>query len=284
MKKVLSFLMAVIMLFALSACNRDNSNDSLGNTPGNTSTPDNMASNSKPILNRLKKVTVTYEGETIECNITWDDNTCYFESYMNYFKDPIENYRGVFEPETNTFSIVWDQENGTTIEMPVFDYNDDQKIIAMYNEDNPSEVWNVTYDENGVPSLMGGKPLFEYDPTTKQVKRFYSSGSTEGVAHETYDVVTLDDNGCFIGVDRLTYTDDGTGTLKLTDTKEDYYKYTYDESGNLIRYEEPHNSDGLVIEYEYYDEPIQHLWEIIIPIHYIDVFEIFEVPFLWYLN
>lgn len=107
---------------------------------------------------------------------------------------------------------------------------------------------------------------------------------TNGVAHESYDVVTLDDNGCFIGVDRLTYTDGGKGNFTLTDTKENYYKYTYDTKGNLIRYEEPYNSDGFVIEYEYYDEPIHHLWEAIIPIHYIDVFEIYAIPFLWYLN
>ncbi len=278
MKKALSILLMLILLLGLCAC---------GNSDTQTtepSTSNNIVSNSNPTLNRLKKVTVTAEGKTIECNIIWDDNTCYFESYMNYYNDPIEDYRGVFDPETNTFSIVWDTEDGTTMELPVFDYNDDQKIIAMYNEDNPSEVWSVTYDENGVPYLMGSVPLFEYDPTTKQIKRPYSRGSTEGVAYEEYDVVTLDDNGCFVGVDRLTYTDDGTGTLKLTDTKEDYYKCTYDESGNLIRYEEPYNSYGFVIEYEYYDEPIQHLWEIIIPIHYIDVFLIFQVPFLWYLN
>lgn len=277
MKRVLSFLIAAIMLFFLSACEKEGSKD-----PGDPGSSDPVSGG--PVLHRLKKVTVTAGGKNIECNITWEDNTCYFESYMNYYKDPIENYRGVFAPETRTFSIIWDREDGTTLEIPVFDYDDDQRIISVYNEDAPSEVWAVTYDENGVPSY-GGRAPFEYDPATKQVKRLYSGSVTQdGVSKKNYDVATLEDHGGLVSVDRLTYTEDQAGNVQLTDTKKDFYKITYDENGDVIRYEEPYYEGGFVIEYEYYDEPIHHLWEVTIPIHYIDIFEIYVVPFLWYLK
>lgn len=271
MKKVLSFLMAVIILLAMSACDKD---DGQGSDP----------SESQIVFHRLKKVTVTAYGETIECNVTWDDNICYFESYMDYAKNPIKNCQGVFEPETNTFSLLVKQDDGMTMELPVFVYDDGQHITSVFNEDNPSESWTITYDENGVPLVDGRHTLFEYDPTTKQVKLLYSGGRTDGVDYEEYDLFSLDNNGRFVGVDRLTYKDDGNGNFQLTDTKEDYYKYTYDENGDLIRYEEPYNKFGFVIEYEYYDEPIHHIWEVIIPIHYIDFFEIYKIPFFWYLK
>ena len=279
MKNFVLFLIAILLLFSLCACGKERPADNPQHGSVETTAPAN-----KPTLNRLKKVTVTAEGMTIECNVTWEENLCNFESYMNYYKDEINMYQGVFDPQTGTFSIRWPREDGETYELPVFDYDEDQRIVAMYNEDDPSEVWGVTYNQNGVAQLDGEHTLFEYDPATRQVKRLYSSGSTNGIPHKKYDVTTLDANGCFIGVDRVIYKDDGTGNFQLKETLSDYYKYTYDENGNLIRYEEPYNPDGFVIEYQYYDEPIEHLWQIIIPIHYIDVFQIFELPFLWYLK
>ena len=155
MKKVLSFLMTVIILLAMSACDKDNGNESFDSNIDDTTSTSADPSGSKIVFHRLKKVTVTAYGKTIECNITWDNNTCYFESYMDYVKDPIKNYQGVFEPETNTFSIFWKKDDGTTRELPVFVYDDDQRITSVYNEDDPSEIWSVTYDENGVPLVDG---------------------------------------------------------------------------------------------------------------------------------
>ena len=95
MRKVLSLSLALCMVFALFACEKD---DKDGLPKDSTSTED-TPSDTKPILNRLKKVTVTVQGQIIECNVTWEENVCHFESYMDYFKNPVEDYRGVLDPE-----------------------------------------------------------------------------------------------------------------------------------------------------------------------------------------
>ena len=275
MKKFLALLLAASMLLiCFAGCAdtgvSDNPDDSEDSEKGNA-------------LNRIKKVTVTYEGETIVCNATWEDNVCNFESYMNYFKDPIEDYKGVFDPESKKFSILWPSKE---IELPVFRYDDQQRIIEVYNEDDPSESWAVTYDENGVPTLDGDIEMFNYDADNKIVSLQGGGGSSnkDGVITESkyYSEMKMSPDGNFEKVTHVTYSHNGDGNFQKTSEIPDYEKYTYDKNGNLVRYER--HDGSCVIEFEYYDEPIQHIWERTIPIHYIDIFDIYTTSLMWYLK
>lgn len=279
MRKVLSLMLALLMVFSLCACEKDTKEEA----PKESIPAEDTPSDSKPALNRLKKVTITTQGQSFECNVTWKENECSFTYYTSYSRNISTEYQGMYDPEKKEFSVIWVSDEGTTTQLPVFQYDDDQKIIRVYNEDNPTESWEVTYDEHNIPTI-DGRVWLNYDPETKQIKQMCGSGHNEGIQYENYKVTTLDDNGHCIGVDMLTYEQDDNGEFQLTSRQDDYQKYTYDENGNLIRYEEPYNEDGFVIEYEYYDEPISHLWELLIPISYIDFFNIYTIPFLWYLS
>ena len=272
MKKWLILILTIALTLSMCACTPKQ-------TKGNTK-QETLSANAATYL-RLKRVTTTCDGETTVCNLTWDAEGCHFESYMNYYKNDIEDYLGFFDADERVFSITMFREDGD-LTIPIFQYDENQTIVKMYNEDRPTESWDVTYDENGI-ATVDGHTLCVYDPEARTVRRQLSSGSTNGVPDETYEVATIDKEGNFRSVSRLTYVGDGNDSFRLDSEEVDYKKYTYDKNGNLIKYEEP-NNDGLVIEFEYDDQPVEHAWERVIPVHYIDVFEMYFIPFLWYVK
>lgn len=272
MKKCLILALTIILTLSMCACTPKQAKSNTKKETLSGSTVNHL---------RLKRVTTTYEGETTVCNLTWDADGCHFESYMNYYKDDIENYLGFFDTDERVFSITMFREDGD-LTIPIFQYDKNQTIIKMYNEDRPTESWDVTYDDHGIATI-DGRTLCVYDAEARSVKRPLSSGSTNGVPEETYEVATIDKNGNFQTVTRITYVGDENGDFQKDSEEVDYKKYTYDANGNLIKYEEPLN-DGLVIEFEYYDQPVEHAWERVIPVHYIDFFDVYFIPFLWYVK
>lgn len=275
MKRLLSILLLIsVLLLAFAGCAPSDGSDDGGKKDKD---PDSVN------FKRLKRVTVTYEGETVVCNVSWDENVCNFESYMDYFKDPIENYKGIFDPESKKFSILWLSND---IELPVFIYDDDQKITEIFNEDKPTESWKISYDKNGVPSLDTESELFTYDADTKTVTRSkgQSLRNDNGVITRTdsYREYIIGKDGRFEKVTYVAYTAVGDAEPEKSKEIPDYEKYSYDDDGNLIKYER--HDGSCVIEFEYYDEAVSHNWERVIPIHYIDIFDIYVTPLTWYLK
>lgn len=272
MKKYLILALTIILSFSLCACTPKQTKNN-----AKTDTPSGNAANHL----RLKRVTTTYDGETTVCNLTWDAEGCHFESYMNYYKDDIENYLGFFDANERVFSITMFREDGD-LTVPFFQYDENQTIIKVYNEDKPTESWDVTYDANGIAAI-DDQTLCEYDEETRTIKRQLSAGSTNNIPHKTYEVATLDKNGNYQSVSYVKYMSDENGVFQKSSEKANCKIYTYDQDGNLIKYEEPDN-DALVIEFEYYDQPVEHIWERVIPVHYIDIFDAYFTPFLWYVK
>lgn len=268
---MLCVLLALCMAFAICACGK----------PAADSSEKEPQENKESIMrNRLKHVTVTYDGETVECDISWQENACVFESYLDYPKAPIKEVHGAFDPESKVYSWMWTSDRGE-INLPIFQYDDEGKITKVYNEDDPTEIWDVTYDADNVPSIDGRK-WFEYDADKRCITTQVGGGSYEGVAYKTYEEIVIGANGQIEKVSRVKYVEDGNGVFQRESEETDYRKYTYDKNGNLVKYEEPDN--GFTIIFEYYDDPIRHVWEQTIPIHYINFFEVFVTPFMWYLK
>lgn len=270
LKRSLIVILAMLIAIPLFACKNETVDEGLKDAQTfNTVTS-----------NRLKKIVCNYEDISVTCNITWAGNTCNFESYMNFFRNDIENYQGVFDPDSKVFSIVWQSEDGN-ITIPVFQYDENQQIIRIYNEDNPTESWDVTYTDEGV-AIVNDAPWFSYDSEKKTITKHISSGHTEGIPFQNYEEFSLDEANNIVSTKHLHYVDNGDGKYQLQTETPNYKIYTYDENQNLIKYEEP--GSDLVITYEYYDEPIQHVWENTIPIHYVDIFDIYTVSLFRYLK
>lgn len=221
---------------------------------------------------RLSSVTRTYDGESVTYQVTWNGEACSFETGEG-------DYRTDFDTETNIFSIHF-----TDLSLPVFMYDENQTIIKLYNEDDPSESLNILYDEYGFPQVEGMDWYSGYDPEKRQVKVSSGGGSRtdeDGTweSYTNYEIRTFDKYGNISVCDGLKVTEKSDGTV-TEETWKDYFKYIYDEHGNLLRAE----GDGVVIEYQYTEEPIHHAWERIVPIFYMDFFMVYDLPLFWNLR
>ena len=253
--KLLSVLAMLVMLVAVSVGCNDNGDPSKGED-GAT-------------FKRLASVTVTDDGETQTYIAEWSDNKCRIVGK--------ETLIASYDPESRVFSLQMDE-----FIVPVFDYDENGKIINLYNEDKPEEKWAVTYDEKMWPTIADYEGMYSIlDAEARIIKRSSSGGAEldddgHRVSYNNYDIRTLDKNGNVIKVDRLTETkvNDGEPTQS---TKEDIEKYTYDGSGNVIKFQR----GDLTVQFTYTNEKIQHSWERTLAIYYINPFYIFEVPLFW---
>lgn len=254
--KLLSILAMLVMLVTLAVgCNDNTGDPSLGKDGAS--------------FKRLASVTVTDEGETDTYIAQWSENSCRIVGK--------ETLIATYDPESRIFSLQMDD-----FSIPVFDYDESGKIINLYNEDDPDEKWAITYDENMWPAIADYDGLYTIvDANARIIKRSSGGGGESDengnrTTYRNYDVRTLDKNGNVIKVDRITetYVNDGEPTES---TKADIEKYTYDESGNVIKFQR----GDLTVQFTYTNEKIQHNWERTLAIYYINPFYIFELPLFW---
>ena len=287
-KKFLSLVLVLCFIFLICSCG--NNTKKAGSENNNSFNLSSETDSTKLLFNRLKKVTVTYDGETNIYNVVWNEANCDFEHYFNYPKDPTVNAKGLYNPETRVFSIKSEME-GEMFDLPVHEYNSDQKIIKVFNEDRPGEYWTVIYNIDNVPMWTNSEntkqELFTFDPEKRVISKQTGSSSSkneDGTHTECryYKEYTIDTLGNILKVNKSTYSHNGDGNYQKTDEIVDYEKYFYDNNGNIIRYECA-NRSNMIVEFEYYDDTIQHIWERILPISYIEIFDIYTTPFFWYL-
>ena len=222
-------------------------------------------------FNRLVAVTVVDDGETESYSVSWTDNGCSFSNDEGIF-----DFK--FDKSKRTLTL-----KGNNIDLPIFDYNDKEEIILVYNEDDPDETFEVVYDQNGCPSV-DGRSWGEYDPATKKLTVQKGGGGESDEQGNTVkyvysDVRTYGDKDMILSVDRVTTTTYSDGTVQEK-VKNDIEKYTYDENGNMIKYERNNKQ----ILFTYSDEKISHQWERVVPVSYIDFFAIFDLPLFWNLD
>ncbi len=261
--KILSLLLAAFMLLCVAGCNDKNVGD--GNTHPETAP--------KAQFNRLASVRVTDDGEVTELAVVWEENLCRISGDGQVTV-------GSFDPQARTFNL----KVGQTA-LPVCDFDQNGKIIMLYNEDKPTETWAVTYDEKGWPAIEGYDGWYTLQDAQNRVIKCGSGGGGEhdengnSISYRNYDVRTFDKNGNIVSVDQLKVTtvNDGEPTQS---TKKDIEKYTYDENGNLIKYQR----GDLTVEYTYSDAKISHVWERMIPICYVNFFYLYDLPMFWYLQ
>lgn len=222
-------------------------------------------------FNRLVAVTVVDDGESESYSVTWKTNGCTFTH-----EDGVYSYS--FDPASRTLSLLNDE-----LELPLFDYDDKGVIVLVYNEDKPTETFEIQYDKNGVPTL-DEYTLGEYDPATRKLTVQKGGGGEmdeqgNKFEYDYYDERTYGDKDMILSVDRITITTYSDGTVEEK-VKKDVEKYTYDENGNMTKYEKKDK----VIHFVYSEEKISHEWERVVPVGYIDFFCLFDLPLLWNLG
>ena len=270
LKKYALFLFCALLLLSLTACQ----------TGGNTKrdADKEKSSSTQTSFRRLDSVTIQREGEeAVTYHVNWNNDSCTFVT------DDFED--GVLATFDNqVFSIEFTNSGGGKTILPIVKFDDDEKIVLIYNEDDPTETFDVTYDENGLPvwEMTEAQEYYQYDEATGTVRVKAGSGSTgdnQGnilKKYTNYEVRTLDEWGNIRSVDMLTITEysDGTTEEKL---KENEFTYEYDEDGNLLSLTVGRSS----YTFTYTNEKIHHTWERMIPVAYLDFFYWFDYPLFW---
>lgn len=272
MKRILLIVLSICLVLSVCACKKDA----------------DSGTDSKRQFSRLKSVVISYEGKTEKYYISWEENLCRFESpngnSQNFYGlDTVLTFEGKFNPETKIFSIAKAakaEEEG--FELPIFMYDSNERVVLIYNEDNPFETFAVSYDDNGLPSIDGVSLYDRYDKDSRTFSFENSRGHNNGVYFKNYEYITIGKNGQFDKVTEVIYESTNGEDYYKAKEHEDYKKYTYDDKGNLVKYEML--SADVEISFEYYDEYISHIWERVIPLWYVDFFKMYLYSLLWYIE
>lgn len=263
MRRFIKFITVAVMLavFLLGSVGCDKIDEVIGGIGGASASS----------FTRLTSVTVVRDGESQSYSVSWTENGCSFANGDGL-------YSFVFDKESFTLTLKWENE-----ELPIFEYDSNGRIILIYNEDNPSETFEVSYDDNGCP-VIDGETLKEYNPADKTLTIGKGGGGERdeegnGYNYTNYHIRTYGDKGQILSVDKKTVTTYSDGRVEEK-VSADAEKYTYDENGNMITYQNKY----VQILFTYSNEKISHEWERILPVTYIDFFSMFDLPLFWNLK
>lgn len=157
---------------------------------------------------RLKKAVIMYKGESVTCSVSWDSDACSFEYYRYHGKE-IRNFRGVYDEQSKIYSVILLNNGGEEQqELPVFQYDGQQRISRVYNEDHPSESWEVAYDQKNEIN-MEDQQKFAYDSDSRTV--IISSYGHEGFKPRGKAIV--DSKGNFETLISIFYENNDNGTV-----------------------------------------------------------------------
>ena len=110
------------------------------------------------------------------------------------------------------------------------------------------------------------------------VSGYSSEDSDYGYSYEAkkYYVNTFDGFGNIVNVDEYNVVKYSNGYKEETIT-EDILKFSYDDAGNLLKYE-----DGkYCAEFTYSDELVNHSWERVLPLFYTNLHYVWRAPVFW---
>lgn len=293
LKKLFAFLIIVSMLITvLGGCGGetadDNQTDSVAQKTAAAQFPHK----------RLQSVTVydKEEGTTETYDVEWKDDGCYFRT-DDYGEDI--DYYFYLDDETNIFHVAgtaYESSEPEQVDFPVYQFDDEGKIIKLWNIHFDSAEIDVTYDENGLPAFAGYDPsvdvildeyTFDFEKRDLEYK-FGGGGSQDEYGNQettdAYEINALNEYGDPLD-SRSRFVKKYNGELVSDETKvDDHIKYTYDENGNLIRFETYHS----VKTFTYSDETVHHPWERLPIYMYTERYDEFGViyiyPFLWYVK
>ena len=222
MKKLLSAILAAVLAVSLVGCGGGRDNNGGGQT-------DNPQEETKKVVNPVRSELYDDQGTKladIEYEYDADGNrlsntTYWVESWGGGWDRDEYTYNSNGDMLTKTASYSWSEGTSTMN----YEYDADGKLLKTYLEGDASMYTGYTYDENG-----------------HAVKRamYYSDGS------ENYPVeLTCDREGRIIQEKEVW---ESNGWVFI-------YKTTYDENGNILKWEYSANGEVLLTHnYDYNDE------------------------------
>ena len=287
MKKLFAWVSLFALLLTFAGCGRsetakENSPQNLKDSEMLSQTEDETSLSQENItFKRVKSVTIYNDNLTpYTYEITWDGDICSF-TMTEFGWDPCRTDAS-FDAETGAFSVHRKpdeaQEDDVT-DVMLCSFDEQGRIISVARTGDMGS-FDVSYDENGWP--QGDALAILGVETDKESMRY--SYSYAGVAssdyHKSYRrVITMDPLGNAMKADSLVITKYNTGETEESLT-ENFETYTYDEDGNLLKYE---TNNGYV-EFTYTDEVIHHSWERLIPFLCYDFTLIYTAPLFWNLK
>ena len=295
MKKIFVLILVLLLLMSICGCaetiddkiaSDTTESDLTSEIPVESSSEDNEFNDenvNKNNFKRLKSVTFfskssngTTESRTHEIN--WNGNICTFPmaeyGFVEMGLDADTNELYIHRLSEDTEESVVDREILCT-------FDDIGRVVSYDVTSFGSELPDVEYDENGWPE---GDYLelfnMKVDPAKMKYSYPWSGVAGEDSASTNYNIVTIDKFGNVVKSDNLsvtTYNDTGETEEELY---ENVQRYTYDSSGNLIKFEWL----GAVVEYTYTDETIHHQWERAVPILCYNYSFFYIMPIFWNLK
>ena len=270
MKKLLSLLLAILMVFAFAAC---------GNSVSNSeNSPEEIVKNDNSTIGKLSKIWCETMGESNGFKDVYRAQENFYKfKYTTLEKSDGEDIKRVYESENKKykFTVEYNKaENTLTIldvrtdPANINNGNKTNTTVVKFNAENILVSATKTNEEKAKFDFNSDQLVYEFNEKGKLVKytpkntvfTTYTHSSTE-YEYDTNDrlvkIVTKDAY--------IEYVYDENGIVTRTPYKKDYYTegnpYAVDESGSVFKYQILENgnvkrtqfSEGRVVYVDVYD-------------------------------